>query len=479
MSRDTTLPGPGGSTAPPSRDGLPLYPWNRERFWFERTVEASNLIDPPFDHPLLGFRQDGAVRSWLNHLDADILPWLADHAVEGVPVLPGAAVVEMALAAARLRRPDAAAIEVSDVELRRPLPFEKGRAREIRSIEIGEDGDWELTSRPRLADDPPTLHAVARLATAGDFVPPPLFGPAGPSRGEIDAAALYGLAARLGLDYGGRFRTVRRIELLGAGTRRWRNSIRSVIDEPLAPYIVHPALLDGALQGLLALIADRQAGHSGDLAGASFLPWRFGRVRAPAPFGRVPHSARLRVTRVGTRSAAADIALFDEAGAIVAELSDCWFRRVELTRRAAPDEAALRVDLVPAPLGEDAAPAVLAAIADIVGPLAAIPDGRGRGAGRTEIAAGRADRLGTASRRCCASSMPRSRSRSTRSSKTARSPPMPRRFSAPARPAASASGRPRRPIGSGRSTAKATCPPSRKSGACCLPNSRNWFPNSR
>ena len=94
---------------PAERNGLPLYPWNKERFWFEHTVEASDPVDPRFDHPLLGFRQEGAVRSWLNHLDADILPWLADHAVEGVPVLPGAAVVEMALAAARLRRPDAAA----------------------------------------------------------------------------------------------------------------------------------------------------------------------------------------------------------------------------------------------------------------------------------------------------------------------------------------------------------------------------------
>src|SRR4051794_35589599 len=121
-------------------DELPLYKWNRERFWFERTVEASAVTNPRFDHPLLGFRQEGMVRSWVNHLDAKILPWLTDHAVEGIPVLPGAAIVEMALAASRLRQPDTAAIEVSDVELRRPLPFEKGRTREIRSIEIGEDG---------------------------------------------------------------------------------------------------------------------------------------------------------------------------------------------------------------------------------------------------------------------------------------------------------------------------------------------------
>ena len=37
---------------------------------------------------------------------------------------------------------------------------------------------------------------------------------------------------------------------------------------------------------------------------------------------------------------------------MVVELSDCWFRRVELNRRRAADECALRVDLVPAPLSE-------------------------------------------------------------------------------------------------------------------------------
>src|SRR5205823_15072519 len=91
---------------PEERAGMPLYPWQKARFWFERTVEGSNLVDPPHDHPLLGFRQYGPVPFWLNHVDPALLPWLADHAVEGVPVLPAAAVLEMALAAARHRRPD-------------------------------------------------------------------------------------------------------------------------------------------------------------------------------------------------------------------------------------------------------------------------------------------------------------------------------------------------------------------------------------
>jgi NADPH:quinone reductase-like Zn-dependent oxidoreductase/acyl carrier protein len=139
-----------------------------------------------------------------------------------------------------------------------------------------------------------------------------------------------------------------------------------VIGEPVELYLLHPALLDGALQAFLALLADEKAGSQD----VSFLPWRFGRVRIAAPFGREARRARLRVTRIGTRSASADIALLDEAGAMVAELSECWFRRVELNRSSSLDNRALRVDLVPAPLAEAPAPGIFDRIGESLARLA-------------------------------------------------------------------------------------------------------------
>ncbi|HTV89806.1 MAG TPA: beta-ketoacyl synthase N-terminal-like domain-containing protein, partial [Stellaceae bacterium] len=347
----------------PSR--LPLYPWQKEHFWFERTVEDTRAVDPPFDHPLLGFRQPGPVATWLNHLDAERLPWLADHAIEGLPVLPAAAVLEMALAAARLRRPDAAVVEVADVELRRPLPFDTGRSREIRCI-CTEDGEFELVSRARLVDEPPTSHAVARLPVGGDRPPPLGCGkPAAVAR-RIDGAALYRLASRLGLDYGPQFRTVCRVDVLADGAALVQFDPSAVADNNGA-FLVHPTLLDGALQGLLALIAD----GAEDAPGVGFLPWRFGRVRLAAPFGRRICSARLRLTRRGMRSAAADIVLFDDGDVAVCELTDCWFRRVALSRRAAPEDVVARFDLVPAPLTDAPSPPVLDEIAETARRLAA------------------------------------------------------------------------------------------------------------
>ena len=172
---------------------------------------------------------------------------------------------------------------------------------------------------------------------------------------RIDAETLYRLAQRAGLDYGRRFRTVDHVEIV----RRDGAIVHldpAPIGEPLDAYLLHPALLDGALQGLLGLLAE----HRQELPGVGFLPWRFGRVRLTAPFGRAACCARLRLTRVGVRSVSADIVLYDEAGAVVAELEDCWLRRVELGRRVSADGRMFHVDLVPAPLAELDPPAVLA-----------------------------------------------------------------------------------------------------------------------
>ena len=331
--------------------GLPLYPWNRERFWFDVTTEAADLVSPPYDHPLLGFRQRSATASWLNHLDDQVLPWIADHAVEGVAVLPAAAILEMALAAARWRWSDAPALDVFDVELRRPMPFDKGRMRELRTVLQSDDGDWELASRSRLSSEPLAVYAVGRISPATDSGRIISWVGSMSAQRRIESESLYRHAHLAGLDYGNRFKTVTHVEI---------NSPHcaiayldpSPVQEDLDSYLLHPALLDGALQGLFGLLADRH--HQ--MQGVGFLPWRFGRVRLPAPFGRVPHHARLRLTRIGVRSISADIVLCDESGNIVAELADCWFRRVELTRRRPVDERTLRIDLVPVPLCEPAAP---------------------------------------------------------------------------------------------------------------------------
>ena len=102
-------------------------------------------------------------------------------------------------------------------------------------------------------------------------------------------------------------------------------------------------------------------------------------MRFLAPFGRLPRRAELRLTRIGVRSVSADIVLCDDGGDLVAELAECWFRRVELGHGGSVDGRALRVDLVPAPLTE---PAVASALDRIGTVLLRLADAREHGANR-------------------------------------------------------------------------------------------------
>ena len=265
--------------------GLPLYPWNRERFWFAVTTEAADLVNPPFDHPLLGFRQRGAPPSWLNHLDEQVLPWIADHAIEGVAVLTGGrgsgdgarrrAVAMAGCAGARGVRcraaPPDAVRQGSDARAahRRSNPMRATGS--LQADRACRTSPWRST-RSGASPLQPTRRRIISW-----------------SRRHIGAAPdrrrEHSIASRnsRGLITAARFRTVTHVEIAGPHSAIAHLDPSPVCDD-LGSYLLHPALLDGALQGLFGLLADRQ--HQ--LQGVGFLPWRFGRVRFLAPFGRLP-----------------------------------------------------------------------------------------------------------------------------------------------------------------------------------------------
>jgi len=180
---------------------------------------------------------------------------------------------------------------------------------------VREDGGFELASRPRLAEQECAVHAVARVGGAQPSDRPPSAPPAAVTK-IVEAPELYAIAARLGLNYGPSFQTVERVEIASAREAVVRLDPARIADSE-AGYLLHPALLDGALQGLVALLAEQVDAN----AGITLLPWRFGRVRLFELDGRAPVIARLRVGVVGSRSASADIELFDAKERLIAQVS--------------------------------------------------------------------------------------------------------------------------------------------------------------
>jgi acyl transferase domain-containing protein len=84
--------------------GLPTYPWNHgSRYWIESRVnkDIRHKRFPP--HELLGMPVSGTTTpAWRNFIRLVDLPWIGDHRVDGMVVLPGAAYVSMAIEAVRL-----------------------------------------------------------------------------------------------------------------------------------------------------------------------------------------------------------------------------------------------------------------------------------------------------------------------------------------------------------------------------------------
>ncbi len=298
------------------RVGLPSYAFQRERFWLKMgggvgDVSAAGLARA--NHPLLGavvgLAGGGCVCT--GRLSLESHPWLADHAVRGVVLLPGTAFLELALHAGRR----VGCPLVRELALHAPLVLDGGAGVQVQLVigRPGESGERPVAvySRPESSsrsgaldyeedsDGEWTRHAEGTLALEGD---------AGGGWGVADACAVelagewpppgatpvaidgaYERLADMGLEYGPAFQGLR-----GAWRRGQEVFAEVGLGEELAgvsrggTFGVHPALLDSAVHAWGLTMLDEEAA-GGDGQGVR-LPFVWGGVRLG-----VGGASRLRV----------------------------------------------------------------------------------------------------------------------------------------------------------------------------------------
>ncbi|NIL90373.1 Phthiocerol/phenolphthiocerol synthesis polyketide synthase type I PpsC [Rhodococcus fascians] len=304
---------------------LPAYPWQRTRCWSEPESSILDRFGAPDTYPLLGERSDEAGSHWSVELAVAQLPWLHDHVVDGLVLLPGTAYLDAALsaAAARTGHPEVAA---ENVEFVAPLVID---ADDVPVLQISvEDSTrrFVLRSRPA-ADTQWTVNATGRLVE-GRFDAPFVAAEISDAAVEITGDALYPLLAAAGLHYGPAFQGI-------VSARIDTDTVVAVIDAGRhsgSRHLVHPAVLDTALQCVAALagtaaLAETALGSSaaaGDRSGA-VVPATIASVRR---YGPIPDHAVVVVRRTGTDPMRADITVTDDEGRAAVALGGVEFKPI-------------------------------------------------------------------------------------------------------------------------------------------------------
>ena len=317
---------------------LPNYPWQRERHWHPATSEAYGLYARQRVHPLLGWRLKDAAAAWENILDTAIYPWLADHKVADAVVLPGAAYVEMALAAAH-EYFGGTRHEIEQLDILVPIVFDGEHARSVRFELSTRDGSFQIRSRQRLSEDEWTLHAMGRLPGIPTVTEP--VSCIRKSHGAdavvvIDRDTHYKLTSAIGLGYGPAFQGLERAEVHGQ-TLLASLALPAEVSAAAPQFLIHPAVLDICFQSLVDYFqGDIDAGR-----GVLLLPVKVGRLSyySSAPIVRF----RAGLGRRSARSVLVNFELLDAAGNIVAALTDCRFRAAAMQRRGHEEPACWKI----------------------------------------------------------------------------------------------------------------------------------------
>ncbi|MEE1783534.1 SDR family NAD(P)-dependent oxidoreductase, partial [Streptomyces sp. SP17BM10] len=315
------------------RVALPTYAFQHERYWPAQAVHQGDVTGAglrPAEHPLLGAvvtPADSGGVLLTGRLSLKAQPWLGDHRVGGVAVFPGTGFLELAVRAGD----QVACDRVERLTLAEPLVLPEDGAVVVQLV-VGapdEAGTRSLSCYARPADavdGPWACHATGTLAVGereGGFdasVWPP-----------ADAVAVDPQSCHDPLDHGAAFRTLRAVWQRGGEV--FAEAVLPGRAEDAAPYGLHPALLEAAVQ---------IAGLTGAEDGARLVPTDWRDVALHATGAAV---VRLRVAGAGADAVSVEVA--DAAGGPVLSAGSLTLGEPPaVAEQAGPAGALLRLDWV-------------------------------------------------------------------------------------------------------------------------------------
>ncbi len=330
----------GFYNAPSRKLDLPGYPFQRQRCWSE-SIESSFSRLAIVEHPLLGEAILSPTPRWEQRLDLKVQSYLTDHRVRGATVYPAAAIIESAIAAARLVNPIQTA-RLRQLRLLAPCVLGDDRPQWIetaydsqrRQLTIAfreaEKTEWRSLATVEISSQPVSTvanpHATQTLLKEIEHR----------CRERFQAERVYAYCAELGLHYGKKFQGIvhgyfRPGEALAevilpldlqAETGADVELAAEHVDQGKRSYNFHPALLDSCFHAMI--VADRNFDHRLD---GLYLPAEINEIQ----FYRQP-SERLwvhaKLISKSPKVMLCDVDIYTEAGELCMSLQRFESRRV-------------------------------------------------------------------------------------------------------------------------------------------------------
>jgi acyl transferase domain-containing protein/acyl carrier protein len=332
--------GLGGTNAHVIVEEAPLMPagraraplarraWKRERCWLPEATRMPVRAVEGSVHPLLGREvRSGFVegRVFEAEIGTDTVSYLRDHGLGDRPLLPFAAFLEMAQAAGRQSRGEGPFV-IAEFTVVEPLFLEKTRVvqtlvsdTQIAIASEGVDG-WvkhAQGSLRRVDDAPATVNLAAVRARCSQ---------------AVESSEVYRRLEATGLRYGPAFRGLVSIAR-GAGESLAEIRLPRELQGEAAGCALHPVLLDGCLQAVMAALPEMGDHLLLPLAVEEARVLRSGASEAWAHV----------VVRAAGELVEADITVMDAAGAAIAVLRGFQAKRTNAAAvdGARPKEAAM------------------------------------------------------------------------------------------------------------------------------------------
>lgn len=295
---------------------LPLYPWQRQSHWIESQASRDERLKGP-EHVLLGYAKASACPSWQSAVDGKSR-CIEDHRIQGAVVYPGAAYVEMGVAALRRTLSGDEPFELRDIRFEKALFLPENAHFVVETALHPEKLSFEIHSRRLQSDSPWTRHAQGRVGRLPGLAP----------RGEKNLNALldrltgnglppeecYRLLRERGFQYGPAFRGLTEFH------RKGREALARVrLPECAAAWgetcYVHPSLLDSCFHALLL------TAYADDRLRSPYLPVVIGSMTV---LDRLPREflAHTILTAVDERAIEGRVEVLDADGRTILELND-------------------------------------------------------------------------------------------------------------------------------------------------------------